>query len=43
MVDYREGYDGEKMIIKLNDKQILQLQNDRILEGFNTKIGKEIQ
>lgn len=39
--DFREIYEGEKVIIKLTKQNISQLLNGKILEGFKTKIGLE--
>ena len=40
-VDIREVYEGEMINIKLSKKNISQLLNGKILEGFKTKIGME--
>lgn len=43
MVDYREVYEGEIINIKLTKENISQLLNGKIIEGFKTRIGKEIE
>lgn len=42
-LDIREIYKGEKIEVKLTKKNISQLKNGKILEGFKVSIGLEVE